>query len=225
MNEVLLETKGLQKSFRKGKLTIPVLRGVNLKIEKGKTVAIVGASGAGKSTLLHILGTLDTPTVGKVYFQNKDIFDQAEEKRCQFRNQNIGFIFQFHYLLPEFSALENVMMPGLIAGKKESSLRDEAKTLLTEVGLGHRFNHKPGELSGGESQRVAVARALLMKPQIILGDEITGNLDSENSAHLVDLLLEINKRRGTALVLVTHDMVLAKRMSQVITLSDGIVQS
>lgn len=221
MNEVLLEAKGIQKTFKKGKLLIPVLRGVDISIAKGETVAIVGASGAGKSTLLHILGTLEEPTAGKVFFQGKDVFSGSEDERSRFRNRNLGFVFQFHYLLPEFTALENVMMAGLIAGRDEKSLRPIAEDLLAEVGLAHRLHHKPSELSGGESQRVAVARALLMKPQILLADELTGNLDSENSSHLISLLLDLNRKHGVSLVVVTHDNGVAKRMSRVVEMRDG----
>jgi len=219
--QVLLEGRGIQKTFKKGKLLIPVLRSVDIAVKRGESVAIVGASGAGKSTLLHILGTLDEPSAGKVYFEGKDVSTGTDEERSRFRNRHLGFVFQFHHLLPEFSALENVMMPGLIAGRTESFLRPFAQELLVEVGLGHRLNHKPGELSGGESQRVAVARALLMKPEVLMGDELTGNLDSENSENLISLLLQLNQKRGVSLVLVTHDLGLAKRMSRVVEIRDG----
>lgn len=220
-NDIILSAKGIQKTFKKGKLQIPVLKGVDFSVAKGETVAIVGASGAGKSTLLHILGTLEEPTAGKVFFQGKDVFSGSEDERSRFRNRHLGFVFQFHYLLPEFTALENVMMPGLIAGRSESSLKPLAQELLTEVGLAHRLQHKPGELSGGESQRVAVARALLMNPEVLLGDELTGNLDSENSNNLITLLLDLNRKRGVSLVVVTHDVVMAKKMSRVIEMRDG----
>lgn len=221
MSEILLEAKGIQKTFKKGKLLIPVLRGVDMQILKGETVAIVGASGAGKSTLLHILGTLEEPSGGKVFFQGKDVFAGSEEERSRFRNRHLGFVFQFHYLLPEFTALENVMMAGLIAGRDEKYLKPMAEELLAEVGLAHRLHHKPGELSGGESQRVAVARALLMKPEVILADELTGNLDSENSGHLIGLLLDLNRKHNVGLVVVTHDKAIAQRMSRVVEMRDG----
>ena len=221
MSDVLLEVRGIQKTFKKGKLLIPVLRGVDFSVARGESVAIVGASGAGKSTLLHILGTLEEPTSGKVYFEGKDVFADTEDSRSRFRNRHLGFVFQFHYLLPEFTALENVMMPGLIAGRHEKYLKPMAEELLTEVGLAHRFQHKPGELSGGESQRVAVARALLMKPEILLGDELTGNLDSENSNNLLSLLLQLNRKRGVSLVIVTHDLALARKMSHMVEIRDG----
>lgn len=221
MSDVILAAKGIQKSFKKGKLVIPVLKGVDFSVSKGETVAIVGASGAGKSTLLHILGTLELPTAGKVFFESKDVFAGSEDEQSKFRNRHLGFVFQFHYLLPEFTALENVMMPGLIAGRNEGFLKPMAEELLAEVGLAHRLHHKPGELSGGESQRVAVARALLMKPEILLADELTGNLDSENSNNLISLLLELNRKRGVSLVIVTHDVALARRMSRVVEMRDG----
>lgn len=221
MTDVLLEARSIQKSFKKGKLVIPVLRGVDLSVARGETVAIVGASGAGKSTLLHILGTLEEPTAGNVLFEGQDVFRGTEDDRSRFRNRHLGFVFQFHYLLPEFTALENVMMPGLIAGRTEGHLKETAKALLSEVGLSHRLTHKPGELSGGESQRVAVARALLMKPEILLGDELTGNLDSENSTNLLSLLLDLNRRHGVSLIVVTHDLGLAKKMSRVVEIRDG----
>jgi lipoprotein-releasing system ATP-binding protein len=221
MSETVIEARGIQKTFKKGKLLIPVLRGVDLKVARGETLAIVGASGAGKSTLLHILGTLEEPTAGKVFFEGGDVFAASEDERSRFRNRHLGFVFQFHYLLPEFTAIENVMMPGLIAGRHENHLLKLAEELLTEVGLAHRLHHKPGELSGGESQRVAVARALMMKPELLLADELTGNLDSENSANLITLLLELNKRRGVSMILVTHDSGVAKRMSRVVEIQDG----
>lgn len=221
MSEVLLEAKSIQKIFKKGKLSIPVLKGVDFSISRGESVAIVGASGAGKSTLLHILGTLEQPSAGKVLFQGKDVFAGSEDERSRFRNRHLGFVFQFHYLLPEFTAIENVMMAGLIAGRDEKQLKPIAEALLAEVGLAHRIHHKPGELSGGESQRVAVARALLMRPDVILADELTGNLDSENGNHLISLLLDLNRKHGVSLVVVTHDLGVAQRMSRVVEMRDG----
>ena len=221
MSDVLLEARGIIKSYQKSKLIIPVLKGIDFKLHKGETVAIVGSSGAGKSTLLQILGTLDTPTSGKVFFEGKEVFSMKESSRAEFRNRNLGFIFQFHYLLPEFTALENVMMPGLIAGRKNTGLKKEAQELLDMVGLSQRMNHKPSELSGGESQRVAVARALCMRPSLVLGDEITGNLDQENGSRLLSLLLEVNKKFKTSIVLVTHDAKVAAQMSKVVEMVDG----
>lgn len=221
MSEMLLEAKGIQKIFKKGKLAIPVLKGVDFSVAKGESVAIVGASGAGKSTLLHILGTLEQPTAGKVLFQGKDVFAGSEDERSRFRNRHLGFVFQFHYLLPEFTAIENVMMAGLIAGRDEKHLKPIAEALLAEVGLAHRIHHKPGELSGGESQRVAVARALLMRPDVLLADELTGNLDSENGNLLISLLLDLNRKHGVSLVVVTHDLSVAQRMARVVEMRDG----
>ncbi len=217
----LFEVKDLFKSFQKSKVKIPVLRGVDLEVKEGETLAILGASGAGKSTLLHLMGTLDEPTKGKVFFRGKDLFALSEEKRCVFRNRHMGFVFQFHYLLPEFTALENVMLPGFIAGRSESELKRWAKDLLEQVGLGHRLSHRPSELSGGESQRVAVARALVLRPDVIFADEPTGNLDAENSLHLLDLLLEFHKTLGSALVVVTHDQNLASRLGRSLRMVDG----
>lgn len=228
MNDILIEGKGLQKIYTKEKISIPVLRGVDFTMKRGESVAIIGSSGAGKSTLLQILGTLDDPSVGKVYFTGRDgirrdVFAASEEDRSRFRNRHMGFVFQFHHLLPEFTALENVMMPGLIAGRSDHELRIEATRLLEMVGLKHRLNHKPGELSGGECQRAAVARAIFMKPEILFGDELTGNLDSTNGTHLIELLLDINKNMGLSLLVVTHDHGIAKRMSRTIELRDGQV--
>lgn len=222
----LLEAKGLQKTYTKGKLKLQVLKDVDFAIKRGETVAIVGASGAGKSTLLQILGTLDDPTAGKVHFtakdgKRRDVFAGSEEERSRFRNRHMGFVFQFHHLLPEFTALENVMMPGLIADRNEAELREEAEKLLKTVGLAKRLQHKPGELSGGECQRAAVARAIFMRPEILFGDELTGNLDSANGEMLIDLLLDINKTNGVALLLVTHDLRIAKKMSRTFELQDG----
>ncbi|MBI2604730.1 MAG: ABC transporter ATP-binding protein [Deltaproteobacteria bacterium] len=221
----ILEARGVQKAFRKGKLEIPVLKKIDLSVARGESVAIVGASGAGKSTLLHILGTLDEPTGGKVVFHGGDgareVFSISEEERAVFRNRHMGFVFQFHHLLPEFTALENVLMPGLIAGRQERDMLPEAERLLGEVGLSHRLNHKPSELSGGECQRAAVARALFMRPDILFGDELTGNLDSANSDSLISLLLELNRRHGVSLVVVTHDHDIAKKMSRTVEIRDG----
>jgi lipoprotein-releasing system ATP-binding protein len=224
-SEHLIEVKGLQKSYRKGKLKTPILKGIHLNINRGESVAIIGASGAGKSTLLHIMGALDEPTVGKVYFEGQDIFQMSEDDRCRFRNRHLGFVFQFHHLLPEFTALENVMMPGLIAGRAPGELERTAKDLLAEVGLSHRFSHRPSELSGGESQRVALARALIMRPELLLADEPTGNLDSENGAMMIDLLKTMNRNFAVTLVVVTHDQKMAGIMGRVVEMRDGRIDN
>lgn len=222
--DMLLELRGIQKTYKKGKLRVPILKGVSLALKAGETLAVVGASGAGKSTLLHIMGSLDEPTVGKVYFRGKDVFAMTETERSRFRNRHIGFVFQSHHLLPEFSALENVMMPGLIAGRSATALTSEAKDILGEVGLSHRISHRPSELSGGESQRVALARALLMKPDVILADEPTGNLDTENSKGILDLLQSLNRSMGVSLVVVTHDLDLAGKMGRTVEIVDGRIE-
>lgn len=222
-HEFLFEVNDLKKHFHKEKIEIPVLKGVQFSVRPGETVAIVGSSGAGKSTLLHILGTLETPSAGQVFYKGKNIFSLSQEERCEFRNRHLGFVFQFHHLLPEFSALENIMMPGWIAGLPETEVLARAKDLLERVGLGQRANHKPSELSGGESQRVALARALTMNPELILADEFTGNLDSANSDHLVSLLLEMNRERNVTLIAVTHDMKIAEKMSRVLEMKDGLL--
>lgn len=202
----LLVTKGLSKTFQKGKEDpILLFDGIDFSLDAGERVAILGKSGAGKSTFLHVLGTLEPPSAGKVYFEGHDLFCLKEEALAAFRNTQIGFVFQFHYLMLEFNALENVMMPGLIGGlgKKESKLR--AEKLLDEVGLENRSTHKPGELSGGEQQRVAIARALLMRPKLLLTDEMTGNLDGVTGQKIMDLLSELHTQYGMAMISVTHD--------------------
>lgn len=216
-----ISIRGLRKTFLKDGNRIEVLKGLDLDIERGASLAVLGVSGAGKSTLVHILGTLDRPSSGGVFFDGVDIFSWDEGTLAVFRNRKIGFVFQFHHLLPEFSALENVMMPALIAGlsRKEAKIRSEA--ILAEIGLGHRLTHRTGELSGGEQQRVAVARALVMEPEIILADEPTGNLDTETGKKIEGILVELNKRRGITLIVVTHNKHLADRMERQIGLRDG----
>ena len=221
MNEVVLECQNVKKHFRKDGQTIEVLRGVSLQIKSGEAVAILGSSGVGKSTLLHVLGTLESPSSGKILFSGVDSQALSANELASFRNQSLGFVFQFHYLLQEFTALENVLMPALIGGKKRADYEPLALELLHEVGLSHRVHHRPGELSGGEQQRVAVARALIMQPKIILADEPTGNLDSVNAAHIRDLLLELNRKRGVTIALVTHDLQLAEAFSRKIEMRDG----
>jgi lipoprotein-releasing system ATP-binding protein len=220
----LLVAEQIQKSFFKGKKEIPVVKGVDLTIQVGELVAITGASGVGKSTLLHILGTLEAPSSGKVYFGEKrqDIFKYSEKALSQFRNKSLGFVFQFHYLLPEFSALENVMMPALIAGHSKKASEDQARNLLEFVGLKHRLDHRPSELSGGEQQRVAIARAVILRPKLLLADELTGNLDSQNRSIVMDLLVRLNESTGVSILLVTHDAELAKKMHRTLVMKDGV---
>jgi lipoprotein-releasing system ATP-binding protein len=206
---------------------IQVLNGISLKFHKGEIVAIIGASGAGKSTFLHILGALDSPTSGKVLFEGTDICSKNDTERAQFRNEKVGFVFQFHHLLPEFTALENVMMPGLIQSGNGSrkwnrkTIENDAQDLLHRVGLSERLSHRPGALSGGEQQRVAVARALLLRPSVILADEPTGNLDTNTSNKIFDLIKELNHQNGTAFIIVTHNEKLAMAADRIIKMVDG----
>jgi lipoprotein-releasing system ATP-binding protein len=198
-----------------------ILKGLNFEISSGESVAILGASGAGKSTLLHILGTLDHPTSGNLFINGEDVFGYEEKKLADLRNRKIGFVFQFHHLLPEFTSLENVMMPALINGISKREAHSRAEFVLNEVSLGDRMTHKPGELSGGEQQRVAVARAVIMEPDIILADEPTGNLDTETGERVQDVLINLNKTRGITLIIVTHNQLLAERLDRSIGLRDG----
>ncbi|ABC78130.1 ABC transporter ATP-binding protein [Syntrophus aciditrophicus] len=217
----MIQVRNLKKTFIKDGNRIEVLRGLDLKIEDGTSLAILGVSGAGKTTFVHILGTLDHPTSGEVLFNGLDVFNWPEKKLASFRNRTIGFVFQFHNLLPEFSSLENTMMPALISGMPRRNALERAETLLHDVGLGDRMTHKPSELSGGEQQRVAVARALVMEPEILLADEPTGNLDTETGRKIEDILLELNRQKGITLIVVTHNQSLAGRMSRSIGLRDG----
>jgi len=219
----LLQVSGLCKSYRMGNDTVQVLKGIDLEIAPGSTTALVGASGAGKSTLLHILGALDRPSSGVVVYKGQDLFSKADRELADFRSQNIGFVFQFHHLLPEFTALENVMMPALIARRESRQADQYARTLLEEVGLGHRLQHRPGELSGGEQQRVAIARALVMEPELLLADEPTGNLDARTSGAIHDLLSRIQKQTGVSMVVVTHNERIAAGMERVVHMLDGLV--
>lgn len=215
----MLKAVEVQKSYG----SLKVLKGVNLHVEKGEVVAIVGASGAGKSTLLHILGTLDSPDQGKVYVGGKDLFTKGVGDLARFRNKNIGFVFQFHNLLPEFSALENVMMPGLIGGSDVKGVRSKAMDLLKLLGLGDRYDHKPSEMSGGEQQRTAVARALINSPSLVFADEPSGNLDSKNAADLHELFFKLKKDLGHTFVIVTHNIEFANMADRKLEMKDGVI--
>jgi lipoprotein-releasing system ATP-binding protein len=202
---------------------IEVLKGIDLEISQGESVAVLGVSGAGKSTLMHILGTLDHPTSGNVLFDDVDVFGWNERAIAGFRNKKIGFVFQFNNLMPEFNALENTMMPALIAGLSRREAGKRAESILADVGLDHRMTHKSGELSGGEQQRVAVARALVMEPEILLADEPTGNLDTETGKKIEDIIINLNRRKNITLIVVTHNKLLAERMMRQIGLRDGTI--
>jgi len=223
MGEPIIVVEGLKKSFVHMGRALDVLRGIDLTIDRGEVVAIVGSSGAGKSTLLHCIGTLDVPSAGKITLDREEVTGLSSAKLAALRNRSIGFVFQFHHLLPEFSALENVMMPGLIQGKSQREMEAPARALLAEVGLEARATHRPGELSGGEQQRVALARALVLSPKLLLADEPTGNLDSRTGEAIQKLFFEVNARHGTTIVVVTHDLAFARSMPGVVTMKDGLV--
>ena len=217
----VIRAEALGKTYAEGRMRTPVFDGLDFRVDAGETVAILGASGAGKSTLLHLLGGLDTPTAGEVYVTGRKMSALSDAARGKLRNSALGFVYQFHHLLPEFTALENVMLPLLLAGDATASSAARARELLEAVGLGHRLEHKPGELSGGERQRAAVARALVNRPACVLGDEPTGNLDERTAATVFDLMLELNRAQRTSLVLVTHDRSLARRLDRVVELHEG----
>lgn len=221
MSDILLNSQQVCKSYTDGSSTVDVLKSVNLQIKKGDRVAIIGPSGCGKSTLLHLLGGLDKPTGGEITINQRNWQGLNEKQRCQMRNKHLGFIYQFHHLLPEFSALENVAMPLLLAGLSVVKAQELAADILNQVGLAHRVVHKPAQLSGGERQRVAIARALVHRPDCVLADEPTGNLDQTTASKVLDLMLDLNKQMGTALVIVTHDEQIAKRMDSVLVLNEG----
>ncbi|MBA2650809.1 MAG: lipoprotein-releasing ABC transporter ATP-binding protein LolD [Tatlockia sp.] len=222
MNEPIFNCRNISKTYHDGTETVDVLKGINLTINQGERIAIVGPSGSGKSTLLHILGGLDVPSSGKLLMQGISWDALSEKQRCKLRNKELGFVYQFHHLLPEFTALENVSMPLLLADKSVAESQAKAEQILVKVGLGHRLLHKPSQLSGGERQRVAIARALVHEPRCVLADEPTGNLDNTTAAKVFELILGLNEHLNTALVIVTHDQQLAGRMDKVLTIQDGI---
>lgn len=221
--EELVQVRGVKKSFKVGEDYLEVLKGLNFNIMKGEMLGVVGASGAGKSTLLHVVGALDKPTEGDVIFKAQDLFKMTDMQLAEFRNRKVGFVFQFSNLLPEFTAMENVMLPALIGDREEEDAAGEAKRILTDVGLKDRINHRPGKLSGGEQQRVAIARALMNNPDLILADEPTGNLDSKTSEDIYELFYRLNREKGQTFVIVTHNDTLVKKMMRVIKLVDGTI--
>lgn len=221
MNNIVLQCCDLKKVYHEYKHSIEVLNAVDLTVKQGDNLAIVGASGSGKSTFLHLLGGLDHPTQGQVFMNGVDWQSLTENKRCILRNENLGFVYQFHHLLPEFSALENVAMPLLLANYSVATAREQAKEILDKVGLAAREDHKPAQLSGGERQRVAIARALVHRPKCVLADEPTGNLDRETAAHVFDLMLTLNQQLNTTLIIVTHDEEFAKKMDKIMTLKNA----
>ncbi len=225
MAKTIIQVSGITKKYSVGKSELQVLKGIDFTVDEGETIAIIGASGAGKSTLLHIVGTLDKPSGGKVLFEGTDVFSFGDEEIARFRSMQIGFVFQFHHLLPEFTALENVAMPALIAGEKLSKVRGHAMDLLSEVGLADRAEHRPSELSGGEQQRVAVARALVNNPKVILADEPSGNLDSVNAESLHRLLMDLCRNHMTTFLIATHNDHLTGLAHRILKIQDGVLVS
>jgi lipoprotein-releasing system ATP-binding protein len=223
--DALVLIEGLTKSFQHMGRTLDVLRGIDLNVYSGQILAIVGPSGAGKSTLLHCVGTLDLPSSGRIRLGKEELTTMSNSRLAAVRNRDIGFVFQFHHLLPEFTALENVMIPGLIQGRSRREMEKRATALLEEVGLVQRATHRPGELSGGEQQRVAVARALALDPKLVLADEPTGNLDTATSDAIHDLFFQINREHGTTIIVVTHNPTFAERMPRVVRMRDGMVEA
>jgi ABC-type lipoprotein export system ATPase subunit len=224
-NPVLIESKGINKTYKEGDYILHVVKSVDLKIEEGQVVSIVGPSGAGKSTLLHILGGLDVPSSGKVFFSGQDVYGINDQQRSLLRNHQMGFVFQAYHLLPELTALENVILPAMVKNKsrKTSAIELEGVKLLDQMGLSARVSHRPSQLSGGEQQRVAIARSLMNKPKVVFCDEPTGNLDSESGAMVIDLLLTLNKTNGQTVVIVTHDQTIAQRTQKIIRMKDGVL--
>lgn len=223
MTGLSVRTDRLSKVYAMGATELPVLKGISLFIDPGSLVALTGASGAGKSTLLHIVGTIDRPTTGKVFLGDWDMSERTEAERTRIRNRSIGFVFQFHHLLPEFTALENVLMPVAIGKEDEGAFEQRARRLLERMNMGNRLNHKPAELSGGEQQRVAIARALIHRPGLLLADEPTGNLDSHTSGEVFHLLKELNREEGMTLIMATHNEALAQFADRIIHMEDGLV--
>ncbi len=224
MNEADILVRGIKKSFSLGSKSVQALNGIDIDIRKGELICIMGASGAGKSTLLHILGTVERPTEGSIIYDSKEVFAMSDDELSDFRNHKIGFVFQFHHLLPDFTAIENVIMPALVSGMNRKDACEKGSAMLSELGLAERLDHKPAELSGGEQQRVAIARALIMDPEILLADEPTGNLDTATGNIVFDMLLEAGEKHKTTLIIVTHNDDFSKNMPRLIRLRDGRIE-